>query len=103
MPAAKTGLPVLQASWHPALGIRISGEKLPPLSAGRTLQLGLIAKAASAKPIPSPTFRPASDGKFRLFVETAPDREPAIMALASSEEPEGSRQPTNLGRNVAGK
>jgi len=95
MPPGKTGLPELHATWHAGLGIVISGEKLEPPSGRRTLQLWLIPKAAGAKPIPSLTVRPDSDGKFHLLVENPPDSQLDTKALAITEEPEGgSPQPT---------
>jgi len=95
MPAGQTGLPELHATWHAALGLVISGEKLPVPGGTRTLQLWLIPKAAGAKPIPSETTRPDSDGKFHLFVENPPDAQRDTKALAITEEPEGgSPQPT---------
>jgi anti-sigma-K factor RskA len=95
MPAGNTSLPELHATWHAALGIVISGEKLPVPTGTRTLQLWLIPKAADAKPIPSLTVRPDSDGKFHLLVENPPDTQVETKALAITEEPEGgSPQPT---------
>ena len=95
MPAGKTGLPELHASWHAGLGIVISGEKLTPPGGNRTLQLWLVPKAAGAKPIPSLTVRPDSDGKFHLLVENPPDTQRDTKALAITDEPAGgSPQPT---------
>jgi anti-sigma-K factor RskA len=95
MPAGKTGLPELHASWHPGLGIVISGGKLTPPGPNRTLQLWLVPKAAGAKPIPSRTVRPDSDGNFHLLVENPPGAQRETKALAITEEPEGgSPQPT---------
>jgi hypothetical protein len=95
MPAGKTGLPELRAMWHAGLGIVISGEKLTPPSGNRTLQLWLIPKTTGAKPIPSLTVRPDSDGRFHLLVENPPDGQLDTKALAITEEPEGgSLQPT---------
>ena len=95
MPAGNKDLPVLQARWHPALGIVVSGQKLPVPSGRRTLQLWLIPKAAGAKPVPSLTLRPDADGKFDLLVADPPDSPTATKALAITEEPDGgSPQPT---------
>ena len=95
MPAQKTGLSELHATWHAGLGIVISGEKLTPPSGNRTLQLWLIPKATGAKPIPSLTVRPDSDGKFHMLVENPPDTQLDTKVLAITEEPEGgSPQPT---------
>jgi anti-sigma-K factor RskA len=95
MPAGKTGLPELHATWHATLGIVISGEKLPVPGGQRTLQLWLIPKTAGAKPIPSLNVRPESDGRFHLLVPQPPDQPGDTKLLAITEEPEGgSDQPT---------
>jgi len=95
MPAGKTGFPELQATWHAALGIVISGEKLPVPGGKRTLQLWFVPKAAGGKPIPSRNVRPESDGRFHLLVEEPPERQGDTKLLAITEEPEGgSEQPT---------
>src|SRR5260370_33931289 len=46
MLAGKKGLPVLRATWNPGLGLVGSGEKVQNPSVNRTLQVGLIPKAA---------------------------------------------------------
>lgn len=95
MPAGKAGLPELQATWHAALGIVISGENLPVPGGQRTLQLWLIPKAAGANPIPSLNVRPESDGRFHLLVEQPPGQPSDTKLLAITEEPRGgSEQPT---------
>ena len=95
MPAGKSGLPELQATWHAALGIVISGEKLPVPGGKRTFELWLIPKAAGAKPIPSLKVRPESDGRFHLLVELPPVQQSDTKLLAITEEPAGgSEQPT---------
>jgi anti-sigma-K factor RskA len=95
MPAGNKDLPVLQARWHSALGIVVSGQKLPVPSGNRTLQLWLIPKAAGGKPVPSLTLRPDADGKFDLLVANPPDSQSGTKALAITEEPDGgSPQPT---------
>jgi len=95
MPARQKGVPDLKATWHRALGILISGEKLPVPDGKRTLQLWLIPKAASAQPIPSLTVRPDRNGTLHLLVENPPDGQAGTRALAITEEPEGgSPQPT---------
>jgi anti-sigma-K factor RskA len=95
MPAGKKELPVLQATWHPVLGIVVSGQSLPVPSSDRTLQLWLIPKAPGGKPVPSLTFRPDDQGKFDLLVANPPDSQSGTQALAITEEPEGgSPQPT---------
>jgi hypothetical protein len=95
MPAANKELPVLQASWNPELGLLVSGQKVQPPPASRTLQLWLIPKGAGAKPVPSLTLRPDPNGKFDLLVANPPDSLNGTKALAITEEPEGgSAQPT---------
>jgi len=95
MPAGRKDLPPLQATWHAALGILVSGESLPLPRDNRTLQLWLIPKAAGSKPIPSLTVRPDADGKFHLLVQNPPESQGDTKALAITEEPAGgSPQPT---------
>jgi anti-sigma factor RsiW len=95
MPAGNRNLPPLQATWHAALGIVVSGQNLPVPNANRTLQLWFIPKSAAGKPIPSLMVRPDVDGKFHLLVQNPPDSQTATKALAITEEPEGgSPQPT---------
>jgi anti-sigma-K factor RskA len=95
MPARQTDVPTLQATWHAALGILVSGESLPVPRDNRTLQLWLIPKASGSKPIPSLTVRPDADGRFHLLVQHPPDTQGDTKALAITEEPEGgSPQPT---------
>lgn len=95
MPAGQQALPSLQATWHIALGILISGENLPVPRENRTLQLWLIPKAPGSKPIPSLTIRPDAEGRFHLLVQNPPDAQSDTKALAITEEPAGgSPQPT---------
>lgn len=95
MPAGSKDLPPLQATWHAALGIVVSGQNLPVPGGTRTLQLWLIPKAPGGKPIPSLAVRPDPDGKFHLLVQNPPDSQGDTKALAITEEPEGgSPQPT---------
>jgi len=95
MTAGRKDLPQLQAAWHAALGIVISGQSLPLPSANRTLQLWLIPRLPSAKPMPSLAFRPETDGKFDLVEPNPPASQSDTKALAVTEEPEGgSPQPT---------
>lgn len=95
MPPGRKDLPSLHATWHAALGIVVSGQKLPVPSGRRTLQLWLIPKTPGARPVPSLFVRPAPDGTFDLLVENPPESQGAIKALAITEEPEGgSPQPT---------
>jgi anti-sigma-K factor RskA len=95
MTAGKKDLPVLQAMWHPQLGLLVSGQKVEAPSGKRTLQLWLIPKAPGAKPVPSLTLRPDANGTFDLLVPNPPESPTAIKALAITEEPDGgSAQPT---------
>lgn len=95
MPAGDKSLPALQATWHAALGIIVSGQDLPVPNSNRTFQLWLIPKSAGGKPIPSLSVRPDANGKFHLLVQNPPDSQSATKALAITDEPEGgSPQPT---------
>jgi len=95
MPAAQKALPPLQAIWHGAFGILISGENLPTARENRAFQLWLIPNTAGAKPIPCLTLRPDADGKFHLLVQDPPGSRGNTKALAITEEPAGgSSQPT---------
>jgi len=95
MSAGNKDLPVLQAVWHPSMGIVVSGQKLLLPYGNRTLQLWLIPRTPGAKPMPSLTRRPDADGKFDLLVANPPDSQGETKALAITEEPEGgSAQPT---------
>ena len=95
MPAAKEHLPALEATWHQALGIVVTGRKLPLPAGHRTLQLWLIPKVPGGKPLPSLALRPDADGNFDLLVARPPDGIAATKALAITEEPPGgSEQPT---------
>jgi hypothetical protein len=96
-PEAKACLPGVHATWHTALGILISGEKLPIPGGNRTLQLWLLPKTAGAKPVPSLAVRPDSNGRLHLLVANPPNSVRDTRALAITEEPEGgSLQPTAL-------
>jgi anti-sigma-K factor RskA len=92
MLAGQKDLPTLQATWHAALGILVSGESLPVPRDNRTLQLWLIPKAAGSKPIPCLAIRPDADGKFHLLVRNPPDTKGNTKALAITEEPAGGSQ-----------
>ena len=95
MSAGDKTLPALVATWHPSLGMVVSGQRLPVPAGKRTLQLWLIPKGPGAKPVPSLTLRPDADGKFDLLVAEPPDSQSGTKALAITEEPDGgSPQPT---------
>lgn len=85
----------LQVHWHAALGIVVTGQKIPQPLSNRVLQLWLIPKAPGAKPIPSQVVRPDANGNFNLLVALPPDQLANTKALAVTEEPPGgSPQPT---------
>jgi Anti-sigma-K factor rskA len=95
MSAAKKGLPELQATWHPELGIVLSGQGLPAPSRSGTLQLWLIPKAPRAKSSSSLTLRPDPNGELDLLVANPPLSPSETKALAITEEPSGgSVQPS---------
>jgi anti-sigma-K factor RskA len=95
--------PQLEAKWHSALGLVLTGQKIPAPSGNRVLQLWLIPKAPGGKPIPSLTRRPDAQGKFVLLVRDPPEQMAQTKALAITEEPEGgSPQPTTEPRWVGG-
>lgn len=85
----------LQAQWHAALGIVLTGQKIPQPPSNRVLQLWLIPKAPGGKPIPSQVVRPDANGNFVLLVAAPPEQMANTKALAVTEEPTGgSPQPT---------
>ena len=95
--------PMLEAKWHAQLGLCVMGHKVPMPAAKHVLQLWLIPKAAGAKPMPSMTFWPDADGKFRLVVPNPPESMDQTNLLAITEEPEGgSAQPTSAPLWVGG-
>ena len=95
--------PKLEATWHSQLGIVLTGQRIPPPSGNRVLQLWLIPKAPGGNPLPSLTVRPDADGKFTMLVSNPPELMAATKALAITEEPEGgSPQPTTTPRWVGG-
>jgi anti-sigma-K factor RskA len=95
--------PALEATWHPRLGIVLSGQKIPVPSGAHVLQLWLIPKSPGVKPIPSLTLRPDADGKLVLLVSNPPELMAETKALAITEEPAGgSTAPTTTPRWVGG-
>jgi len=82
-------------------GIVLTGKKVPMPAGNRVLQLWVIPKGPGAKPMPSMTMRPDSNGKLVLIVANPPKQIGDIKALAITEEPEGgSPQPTSAIRWV---
>lgn len=89
-------MPVLEAVWHPQMGIYITGQKMPMPKGNKVLQLWLIPKAPGAKPMPSHTFWPDANGKITEMVDDPPEVMAQTKALAITEEPAGgSPQPTS--------
>ena len=89
-------MPVLEAVWHPQMGIYITGQKMPMPKGNKVLQLWLIPKAPGAKPMPSHTFWPDANGKITEMVDDPPEVMAQTKALAITEEPAGgSQQPTS--------
>jgi anti-sigma-K factor RskA len=89
-------MPVLEAMWHPQMGIYITGQKMPMPKGNKVLQLWLIPKAPGAKPMPSHTFWPDANGKITEMVDDPPEVMAQTKALAITEEPAGgSLQPTS--------
>jgi hypothetical protein len=98
-----TQMPRLEATWHPEMGIFVTGEKIPMPGSHRVLQLWLIPKAPGGKPMPSRTFWPDADGKVVIMVDNPPEVMAETKALAITEEPAGgSLQPTSTPMWVGG-
>jgi anti-sigma-K factor RskA len=96
-------MPKLEATWHPAMGIYVTGQQIPMPSTNRVLQLWLIPKAPGSKPMPSRTFSPDAKGKVELMVSDPPEVMAQTKALAITEEPMGgSPQPTSTPMWVGG-
>lgn len=97
------GMPQLEASWHPKMGICVMGEKVPMPQKQHALQLWLIPKAPGGKPMPSRTFWPDANGNVAVMVDDPPEVIADTKALAITEEPaEGSAQPTGTPMWVGG-
>ena len=94
--AGNKDMPKLQATWHAELGLVVRGQMPPMMPSGnRTMQLWLIPRMPGAKPVPSLTLRPDSNGKFDLVIANPPHSIDGTKALVITEEPEGgSPQPT---------
>ena len=98
-----TQMPKLEATWHPEMGIYVTGQKIPMPAGHRVLQLWLIPKAKGGKPMPSRTFWPDANGKVTLMVDDPPEVMAQTKALAITEEPAGgSLQPTSTPMWVGG-
>ena len=91
MPKDKN-MPMVHAYLHPHLGVAITADQMPSMSAAITLQLWFLPKKGS--PMSIAIFRPDSSGQIALV---APVNMPMneIAALAVTEEPAGgSPRPT---------
>lgn len=102
MPAKDPKMPMLEAMWHPEMGLCVKGWNVPPAGKNRVLQLWLIPKKGG-KPMPSTTFWPDATGTFTAMVENPPVAMAETQALAITEEPTGgSPQPTSTPMWVGG-
>jgi anti-sigma-K factor RskA len=96
-------MPTLEATWHPKMGIYVTGWKVPMPANNHVLQLWLIPKKTGGKPMPSRTFSPDATGKVTVMVDDPPEVMAETKALAITEEPiGGSSQPTSTPMWVGG-
>ena len=96
LPPKDTQMPLLEAMWHPELGLCVMGQKVPMPANKHVFQLWLIPKTAGNKPMPMQTLWPDADGKLVRIVENTPEPMWNTKAIAITEEPEGgSLQPTS--------
>ena len=103
LPAKDPKMPMLEAMWHPEMGLCVKGWNVPSAGKNRVLQLWLIPKKPGAKPMPSMTFWPDASGTFTAMVENPPVGMAETQALAITEEPMGgSSQPTSTPMWVGG-
>ena len=85
--------PQFRAFWGGSAGLVLSGNDVPALKAGRTLQFWVVPKGGG-NPISAGVFMPQANGQELLIAETHLQPGEAA-ALAISDEPEGgSPQPT---------
>jgi anti-sigma-K factor RskA len=102
MPSDKS-MPMVQAMWHPKMGIYVTAQQMPMPKNHKVLQLWLIPKTPGAKPMPSHVFWPDANGKIGEMVANPPDDMSDTKALAITEEPAGgSPQPTSTPMWVGG-
>jgi anti-sigma-K factor RskA len=95
MPSDKS-MPVVEAMWHPKMGIYVMAQQMPMPKGNKVLQLWLIPKTPGAKPMPSHVFWPDANGKIGEMVADPPEAMADTKALAITEEPAGgSPQPTS--------
>jgi anti-sigma-K factor RskA len=101
MPSDKS-MPMVEAMWHPKMGIYVTAQQMPMPKNNKVLQLWLIPKNG-AKPMPSHVFWPDSNGKIGEMVANPPEDMAETKALAITEEPAGgSPQPTSTPMWVGG-
>jgi anti-sigma-K factor RskA len=102
MPSDKN-MPMVEAMWHPKMGIYVTAQKMPMPKNNMVLQLWLIPKTPGAKPMPSHVFWPDANGKIGEMVANPPEDMAETKALAITEEPAGgSPQPTSAPMWVGG-
>src|ERR1700722_11193699 len=102
MPSDKS-MPMVEAMWHPKMGIYVTAQQMPMPKNNKVLQLWLIPKTPGAKPMPSHVFWPDANGKIGEMVANPPDDMGDTKALAITEEPPGgSPQPTSTPMWVGG-
>jgi len=101
MPSDKS-MPMVEAMWHPKMGIYVTAQQMPMPKNNKVLQLWLIPKNG-AKPMPSHVFWPDANGKIGEMVDNPPEDMAETKALAITEEPRGgSPQPTSTPMWVGG-
>ena len=102
LPAKDPKMPMLEAMWHPEMGLCVKGWNVPAVGKNHVLQLWLIPKKGG-KPMPTMTFWPDASGTFTAMVENPPKEMAETQALAITEEPMGgSEQPTSTPMWVGG-
>lgn len=102
LPAKDPNMPMLEAMWHPEMGLCVKGWNVPAVGKNHVLQLWLISKKGG-KAMPSTTFWPDANGTFTAMVEKPPEVMEDTQALAVTEEPMGgSAQPTSAPMWVGG-
>lgn len=102
MPSDKS-MPMVEAVWHPKMGIYVMAQQMPMPKDNKVLQLWLIPKTPGAKPMPSHVFWPDANGKIGEMVDNPPEDIAQTKALAITEEPRGgSPQPTSTPMWVGG-
>ena len=102
LPAKDPKMPMLEAMWHPEMGLCVKGWNVPAVGKNHVLQLWLIPKKGG-KPMPTMTFWPDATGTFTAMVENPPKDMAETQALAITEEPMGgSEQPTSTPMWVGG-